>query len=173
MDAITPFDNTDPMTLAVIDLFAQGYTVRAVRRALVKRVARVPQEQALVQVAISYADQIRERRKQLASEVLSAGPIRPEERIRRLTHVAEIIEDVIEPNTADDPNAQPNLGRANSNVTAYLRTMEQIRREAEMAGLKPAIDPEDPWLLVLQQLKAPSLPSGNSTNDTPDLLLPR
>jgi len=138
----------DEVLLAVIDLFARGYTIRFIRNELTKALARVrsepPSEQELMQLAVMYADDIDKYRLELAQTTLRLSLARGEQRLSRLNLLAE----QWEASAQDNPKA----------AAVYLRTMEALRREAQDAGIKPMITQDDPWMQILSQLRPKSLP---------------
>ena len=143
--------NMDELT-ELMHLFARGYTVRHIRKWFNKRALEmgdpnaVPNEQQLLQFAVRYADDIDGIRQQLAEDVLRAGLAKKEERVRRLSEVAE----TLEPAALDGVNLKA--------VESYRRLLKDIRDETDPLGLT-IILPDDRWHLLLTDLseKQPSL----------------
>lgn len=143
--------NMDELT-ELMHLFARGYTVRYIRKWFNKRAlsmgdpTAVPNEQQLLQFAVRYADDIDGIRQQLAEDVLRAGLAKKEERVRRLSEVAE----VLEPAAMDGANLKA--------TESYRRVLKDIRDETDPLGLT-IILPDDRWAQLLTDLneKQPSL----------------
>ena len=138
----------DEVILAVVDLFARGYSTRFIRAELTKALARVrtapPSDQELMQLAVMYAADIDKYRVELAQITLRTSLARGEQRMNRLNQLAEQWEVA----AMESPKA----------AAVYLRTMEQLRREGQDAGIRPMITEDDPWMKILSQLRPKQLP---------------
>lgn len=137
----------------LMELFARGYTARTISKKMLAEFQVIVPDTVLLQGAVQYSDDIEEYRKELGRQAINAGAARKEERIRRLSELAEEWEDAAKAN----PKA----------AGVYLRTLDQIREETEPLGLAVPVDKADPWKMLLQQLaqsRIEQLPGPTPTN---------
>jgi hypothetical protein len=136
----------------IIVLFARGYTVRYIERRLIERAAEkgrpdlVPNQQQLMTLAVRYGDDIDQIREDMEKQLLTTGLARKGERVRRLSEMAENIEQVaLRPPSAEAPL---NLDA----IEQYRKLVKDIHGEIEPLNIK-FIAPDDPWALLLNRLK--------------------
>jgi len=174
-----PVIATNEQRLFVITLFARGYTIRYIRTAIQKHFGRVPREDELMRLALDYSDDVEQVREDLAAMALTRGLAAKEERILRLTEMAEawegdaidgtpIYEDVMDPTTNQPTGRKVMVGTIKDPRAAkvYLDTIKQVKEEVEPLGLQLLVPPSDPWgklLLELQEASQQQM-SQQSTN---------
>jgi hypothetical protein len=147
-------DLTPEMHSAAVLLFAQGYTVRYVRKALTKATGRVPTDQVLLTLAVQSGDDIRRVRQEITQAAYEQGLSQRAVRIMRLNMLAEEWEDA----ARTDPKA----------AKVYLDSLKSIREETEPLALDVFLPRSDPWAQLLTELKEatqrplPALSASNS-----------
>jgi hypothetical protein len=130
----------------LIVFFARGYSIRYIRAWLTRRAAElgrpslVPSEQQLLRLAVDYAPNIEEVREELAQDTLTRGLARKEERVRRLSEMAESIE------------GQAQSGANLKASEMYRRALRDIKDEMEPIAI-PIILPDDKWAQLLSGLR--------------------
>ena len=132
--------------IQIVTWFARGYTIRYIESQLRSRAAKagmvdqLPTEQDLLTLAVRYSNDIEQVRSDLAKDALRAGLARKEERVRRLSESAEAIEDQV-------------MSGMNLKATeTYRKILSSIHDEVEPLHLV-IISPDDPWALLLTNLK--------------------
>lgn len=129
----------------VIEMFARGYTVRTIAKRLEdpELLGRVPSADELIRLTMDYATDIEQARADISKLVLERGLALKEERLLRLTELAEAYE-------------KPAVGGNVKSAGVYLRTLKQIQEEVEPLGML-LIHPElDPWGRMLLSLREAS-----------------
>lgn len=102
------------------------------------RPVQVPTIQTLLQMSVEHGLEIEEMRREIARRVLNIGLARKEERIMRLTELAESLED--------------SSGGSPKSTALYLHTLEAIRKETENIGIRTEIPETDDWRMLLTKL---------------------
>lgn len=158
-EVLTPLDknlHSIETRTFVVALFAKGFTVRRIIKELTGRIGRTPDERELINLYSQYSGNIDELREEIAKRVLTTGLARAEVRIERLAELAD--------------EWAERAGKDAKSAAVYLKTLDQLREETEPLGLVP-IDPEDPWLLVITELRLAS-PSKEIPNSKDQLTTP-
>lgn len=149
-----------------IRLLAHGYTTRAVNFRLQDAGLEPYPEADLVSLRQQHAPEIDDLREREEIETRGRGLARRHERIRRLTLVAEKLEQTIKIDI--DPSIpSPDTSKSGAvplkALAEYRRTLSAIRDEADPLGIAEALDPNDTWVLLITRLTKlrsdPQLPS--------------
>jgi hypothetical protein len=133
-----------------MELFARGYTARTIGKFMLEEFAVVIADSTILQGAVLYADDIETYRKEIGKLAVNTGLARKEERLRRLSELAESWEEPAKENTKA--------------AGVYLKTLDQIKEETDPLGHIVPVDKDDTWLQLLQQLV-----SGTRPSQTPQL----
>jgi ribonucleotide reductase alpha subunit len=144
-----------PMTRFIVQLFARGYTLRAIKKKVLLEYEKELTDTELLRYMDRYAPDIMAYQEQADQITLTTGLAKKEERVARLSELAEELED-------DALKGNPKL------APIYLRTLKQIQEEMEPLGINVSLPPNDPWRILLENLREVaqrSLPS-QSEHDT-------
>lgn len=136
---LKPGTMTNAIRRKVIEMFARGYTVRAIKLAITDMMGREPSDNVLMRIAVAYSSDIEQAREDIAEMALTRGLAAKEERVSRLNMLAESWET----KAATEPKA----------AAVYLRTLKQIQEEIEPLNIRIRLPVGDPWGELLQQLK--------------------
>ena len=125
----------------VIFWFAEGHTARYVKQQMLLTYDIELPDQEILKLAIAYADDITAVKDELLETTFQLGLIDKGLRIRKLSELADSWE-----------------APAHSNAKAaavYLKTLEQIQREAEPLGISIDVRllKNDPWYKLYQRLQ--------------------
>ena len=128
-----------------VDLLAQGYTTRMIIVKMTDADLKPYGEVELVLMRQQYAPQIDDLRERGEVEVLTRGLARRSERVRRLALLGEKLEHGL---ALDDPEGPVPLKVS----VEYRKTLGQIQAEVDPLGLRSALDPDDPWMIMITKL---------------------
>jgi len=140
--------------MKAVELFALGYTVRYVSKALKVILGRVPNDQELLRIAIEEGDSIDRLRGELEEVAFSRGIASKAVRMDRLNRLAEELE----------PGALAGDTKA---AGAYLNTLKQAQVEVEPLGLRLVLPKDDPWAELLTSLRETAQKRLTSVEETP------
>jgi len=149
-----------------IKLLAAGYTTRAIRRKMIKEGFEPYEEVELIQMRQRYAPEISDLQESHAIDVFDRGLARRSERVRRLTILAERLEDELEEQDLVPLKVSKE----------YRATLAQIGAETDPLGLSSPVDPKDPWVILISKLfkigEAQQLPSSTQSQKPSELNSP-
>lgn len=160
MDSITTLPRlTKEQFATFMGLLARGYTARMIRKHMDEEHSVVLSDAQILYAGVQYAAEIQGIRLTLDKMTLRTGLARSEERIRRLSELADSWEDKAR---GDQEAASTRAAQV------YVRTLEQIQKETDALGLHTAVSDDDPWVTLLNKLKPeqPTLPP--STGEPPE-----
>jgi uncharacterized protein YjaZ len=129
---------TDDQRLLMIMLFARGYTVRRIQLVLAQEHVEMSAQELLLG-AVQYAPDVEQVQRQLAESAFKRGLAKKDERVRRLSELAEKWED--------------KAGVEAKAAGVYLRTLDQLKEETVGIGQTVPLDEDDPWAKLLKQLR--------------------
>jgi len=136
---LTPDLNNIKTRKAVIILLGKGHTVRkTITELAIMCGGHQFSEMSILSLYMQYSEDIEEFRRQYAEIVMSAGLVRKEIRLTRLSQLAEDWEDGARTN----PKA----------AMIYLKALDQIHGETKDLDI-PVLNPEDKWFSLLQSLQ--------------------
>ena len=155
----------------IIQLVAAGYSDELIIDFLESR--KVPASDAVTRLIAcrrDHAGRIEEVRRELAEHSLGEGLATRSERVRRLSKVAERVEERLNylpvPYPGSGNPAKRKLKVNAANVKLYQGLVRQIREEME--PIEVTIKPSDEWLGLLEDLRADSAPEGEGPQETGD-----
>lgn len=164
----------EPYRSYLVGWLSRGYTLRRIQGAAVRAGwPIIPSAKAVILARAEYVrtGELQAARENEGQSVLSFGLARQEERVRRLTQIAERLEPYVgidQDELAEDVINTPKAAPPNLKmVTAYQKILEQIQSETSDLGLKVSVTPDDQWMTLLTGLRRPRLPAPNENQSTP------
>ena len=146
-----------------IDRLVEGYTTGVIVEKMKTALFRPFTEIELVQLRQQYAPEIADLRESLEIAVLESGLSRRSERIRRLSVLTESLEKDLK---LEDEGLPVPLKVSKE----YRETIGQIAQEVDPLGLHSALDPKDPWFILItnmMQLRSDQHLTSSSSLPTP------
>lgn len=145
-----------------VELLAAGYTTRYIVKKMIEAEVEPYAETDLVAFRQQYAPEIADLQEASDREVLNSGLSRRAERVRRLSHYVETLENVLD--SAPEGQVPLKVGKE------FRAAIKDIQEEVDPLGLRGLVDPNDPWVkhisLLISLRPDPQLPS-----NTPPLRL--